>query len=254
MPSAKRLLDRAKAGVNGLARRAGYQVTGLYPPDLDGATLELVRAVEPFTMSTPERIVSLCDAVEYVVANDIPGDVVECGVWKGGSMMAVALKLLQLGRIDRDLYLFDTFAGMSEPTEADVTLHGTPALARWRHSDRGAVNLWDYVPADEVRAALAGTGYPPERIKLIEGRVEDTLPAAAPERIALLRLDTDWYESTRHELETLYPRLASRGVLILDDYGHWQGARRATDEYLGADADPVLLVRVDYTGRVAVKP
>ncbi len=104
----------------------------------------------------------------------------------------------------------------------------------------------------QVRRLLHATGYPPERIHLVRGPVEETLPAAAPDGLALLRLDTDWYESTRHELEHLYPRLATGGVLIVDDYGHWEGARKAADEHLAAHP-ALLLSRSDYTGRMAVK-
>jgi predicted O-methyltransferase YrrM len=109
------------------------------------------------------------------------------------------------------------------------------------------------VPAAEVRATLLSTRYPAERVHLVEGKVEDTLPAAAPEQIAVLRLDTDWYESTKHELEQLYPRLSPGGVLILDDYGHYEGARRAVEEYFAEHGGRPLLTRVDYTGRVGVK-
>ena len=105
---------------------------------------------------------------------------------------------------------------------------------------------------DEVAApTCAATGYPAERLHFVEGKVEDTIPEQAPERIALLRLDTDWYESTRHELEHLYPRLSPGGVLIIDDYGHWEGARQAVDEYFKGE---VYLHRIDYTGRLAIKP
>jgi hypothetical protein len=83
--------------------------------------------------------------------------------------------------------------------------------------------------------------------------VERTVPAAAPPALALLRLDTDWYESTRHELEHLYPRLSAGGVLIIDDYGHWKGSRRATDEFIAATPDFGLLSRIDGTGRLAIK-
>ena len=86
-----------------------------------------------------------------------------------------------------------------------------------------------------------------------QARVEDTLPAHAPPELALLRLDTDWYESTLHELEHLYPRLATGGVLIVDDYGHWDGARRAVEEHFDATGGPILLSRIDYTGRIGVK-
>ena len=112
----------------------------------------------------------------------------------------------------------------------------------------GAKNNWAYATLDDVRANMETTGYP--SIRYVVGKVENTIPAQMPERINLLRLDTDWYESTRHELEHLWPRLRPGGVLILDDCGWWDGARRAVDEY----EVPALLVRVGTEGaRVAVK-
>jgi O-methyltransferase len=105
-----------------------------------------------------------------------------------------------------------------------------------------------------VRQAVLSTGYDAARLHFVKGKVEDTLPAEAPPQICLLRLDTDWYESTRHELRHLYPRLARGGVLIIDDYGHWQGARQATDEYLAEQRIPLLLNRIDYGARIALKP
>jgi hypothetical protein len=98
-----------------------------------------------------------------------------------------------------------------------------------------------------------GTGYPPEKVHFVKGMVEDTIPEQSPDGIALLRLDTDWYQSTKLELLHLYPRLANQGVLIIDDYGHWQGARRAVDEFISELRDPILLHRIDYTGRIAIK-
>jgi hypothetical protein len=186
----------------------------------------------------------------------VSGAIVECGVWKGGSMMAAALTLLRLDAADRDLFLLDTFAGMPPPTEEDVSsaYDGYNPMRHWRRRQRSPdLNTWHYVPAEEVRAAVLSTGYPADRVQLVEGRVEDTLPERAPAEIALLRLDTDWYASTKHEMEHLYPRLAPGGVLILDDYGHYEGARRAVDEYFEAHGGRPLLTRVDYTGRVGVK-
>jgi hypothetical protein len=100
---------------------------------------------------------------------------------------------------------------------------------------------------------MAETGYPPERIHYHAGKVEDTIPAGAPAEIALLRLDTDWYESTRHELEHLYDRVPAGGVIIADDYATWQGARKAVDEFLERTGARLLLVPIA-AGRIAVKP
>ena len=169
--------------------------------------------------------------------------------------MLAAIKTLQLiGGSERCFHLFDTFEGMTPPTERDVEFDGKTAQELLQSSDRNdSSSVWCYAPLEGVRAVLSSTGYNPDRLVFVKGRVEDTLPAHAPERIALLRLDTDWYESTRHELEHLYPRLVQGGVLIIDDYGHWQGARRAVDEYIGENRLPLLLNRIDYSGRCAVK-
>ena len=218
------------------------------PPDFDRPTVDLVRRVQPYTMTSPERIGALKNAVEYIVKNDIPGDIVECGVWKGGSMMAVALTLQALGA-QRHLHLFDTFEGMTAPTAVDRDIKGelaaTTMVARQ--------GVWSRSPIDEVRDAMRSTGYDERLISYIKGPVEDTLPGQAPPSIALLRLDTDWYESTKHELRHLFPRLNVGGVLIIDDYGHWEGARKAVDEYVGEHAQRLLLNRIDYTGRSCVR-
>jgi O-methyltransferase len=233
--------------------RAGYRIQPRYPADFDGPLIETIERVAPYTQTTPEGIAATCHATEYVVDNGIVGACVECGVWKGGSMMAIALTLLRLGETARDLYLFDTFAGMPEPGEADVTLTGASATGEWRRNRRGDVNDWNYVSLDDVRDTLLATGYPGERIHFVKGRVEETLPAEAPAEISLLRLDTDWYESTRQELANLFPRLSRGGVLIVDDYGFWQGARKATDEYFASQQIPIMLSRVDVGARIAVK-
>jgi len=206
----------------------------------------------PFTMTSPERMYALWSAVHYVSAARLPGDVVECGVWKGGSSMLAALALLAAGDLERTLWLYDTFTGMTEPSDRDVDHSGRDARVRFaRAAQEGG---WFVAAVDEVRSALAITAYPAERLRFVAGKVEETIPQQVPERIALLRLDTDWYESTRHELEHLWPRLVPGGVLLVDDYGHWQGARRAVDEYFARQATPLLLQRIDYTGRIAVKP
>ena len=169
----------------------------------------MYQRVKSYTLTGPERVYALAQAVRYVAENKIPGAIVECGVWKGGSMMAVALTLLGLGRQDRDLHLFDTFEGMPEPTDLDISHDGTAAAADFEKTKISEDSSeWCRAPIDLVQQAVRSTGYDPSRIHLVKGKVEDTIPDAAPERIALLRLDTDWYGSTRHELEHLFPRLS----------------------------------------------
>ncbi len=239
-----------------LVQRLGYDVVRYreLPDDLDPDIKMTVSAVERYTMTSAMRVAALCEAVRYVSANRIPGAIVECGVWKGGSMMAVARTLIESGDGSRKLFLFDTFDGMTEPTAKDVAADGEPAAELMSRSDRAdPASVWCLAPIEGVRQALLGTGYDESNIMFVKGRVEETIPQHAPEQIALLRLDTDWYESTRHELEHLFPRLAPGGVLIIDDYGHWKGARQAVDEYLASQSVPILLQRIDYSGRIAVK-
>jgi hypothetical protein len=229
--------------------------------DLDGvapADRRIIEAALPHSMTSVARLHSVVDAVRYCVARDLPGDFAECGVWRGGSVLAMVLTLQELGAV-RDVHLFDTFEGMTEPTEHDRSDHDPPAVETWAQAQRDRVRPWagyfgdDVFGEGSVRRTLLATGYPAERLHVVKGPVEATLPEHAPAGLALLRLDTDWYESTRHELVHLYPRLVTGGVLIIDDYGHWQGARRAVDEYFASEAPPLLLNRTDYTGRLAIK-
>ena len=217
--------------------------------DFDDEFRRLFARVRPFTMTTPERLFGLREAIEYVVREEIPGDAVECGVWRGGSSMAIALRLLALGDEQRELWMFDTFDGMPAPSADD----GAYVRERFdQYQARG--DKWDFAPLDDVARNLRSTGFPVQRLHLVQGKVEDTVPAHGPETIALLRLDTDWYESTKHELECFWDRLSPGGVLIIDDYGHWEGARKAVDEFFERRGSRPLFSRLDYTGRLVVKP
>ena len=210
-------------------------------------------------MTSVPRLQACIDAVRYAVAREIPGPFAECGVWRGGSVLAMILTLQELGVDDRDLYLYDTFEGMTAPTERDVSPRDGAALDDWTQATRQGDRPWAEVfganvfDENSVRETLLASGYPADRIHLVRGPVEQTIPGQAPDGLAILRLDTDWYESTRHELVHLYPRLADGGVLMIDDYGHWEGCARAVDEYFAAHGPAPLLSRIDYTGRIAVK-
>jgi O-methyltransferase len=210
------------------------------------------------SMTSLERLQTLVDSVRYVVDKDLPGALMECGVWLGGSVLTMVLTLQDMGVTDRDVYLFDTFEGMTEPTEHDGSRFHEHALDTWKAAQETGETAWPYWFGEQtfteqrVRELVLGTGYPEERVHFVRGRVEETIPDHAPQELALLRLDTDWYESTQHELLHLYPRLAREGVLIIDDYGHWDGARRAVDEYF-TEHGPVMLTRIDYSGRLVIK-
>lgn len=221
------------------------------PPDFRSDETEIIRAVRAWTKTSPERIYALIHAVRYVSMRALSGAIVECGVWRGGSMAAVAKTLVQMRDLTRDLYLFDTFDGMTEPTVEDVDYSGKQA-SRILDEDIG-FRCAD-APMEQVKQLMYDTGYPRERIHFVQGKVEETIPVNSPAAISLLRLDTDWYASTKHELIHLFPRLAPTGVIVIDDYGHWEGARRACDEYFAQNRIPILLNRIDYTGRIGLKP
>lgn len=219
--------------------------------DMDAADRDRIELVRPYTMTSMDKLTSLTLAVRYIVQSGIDGDFMECGVWKGGSVHLMARVLGDAGVTDRDIYLFDTFAGMTEPTARDVDSAGVSAKERMQKSSKKA-KIWAISPREEVEAGLQTLDYPQQRFRLVEGRVEDTIPGQAPERIALLRLDTDWYESTRHELEHLWQRVTPGGVVIIDDYGSFKGSREATDEFFQRLDPPPFLQRAG-NARVVVK-
>ena len=240
--------DRVLADVTGTrpARRRGL------PRHYDAEARATIRVVRERTMTSQDKLFALIVATRHVADHGIPGAIVECGVWRGGSMQAVARTLLERGAVERDLHLFDTFAGMPPPQDVDRRHDGRSAAELLAERDRSR-HIWAIADLDDVRAGMAETGYPAARVHLHPGLVEETIPAAAPAEIALLRLDTDWYASTLHELEHLYDRVPSGGVVVLDDYGYWEGARRAVDEFVGRRGDRLLLVPMA-SGRIAVKP
>jgi O-methyltransferase len=253
------VLHRVAVRVRAALRARGFDVVrhSSEPASfIDPPAVQTIARARPFTMTADESLFSLIGSVRHIVRHDVPGAIVECGVWRGGSMMAAALTLQQLDAADRPLYLYDTFTGMTEPGAADVMLHSeidaAQLLAETEVGD--GANVWCVSPLSEVQAAIASTGYPDELCRFVPGPVEETLPSQLPDRpIALLRLDTDWYESTRHELEHLVPLMSPGAVLIIDDYWHWGGCRKAVDEYLERTGLPILLTRVDITA-VGVMP
>ena len=208
----------------------------------DEDTRAVILKVHNHTMISFNKLSSFIEAVRYVNRWQIPGAIVECGVWRGGAIMAAALTLKQLGVTDRTFYLYDTFCGMPKPSEFDNRLgsYANPQ-EKFRLLQTGPDSSdWCRASLDEVRQNLATTQYNFNRFKFVEGMVEETIPGTLPDEIAILRLDTDWYESTKHEMIHLFPRLVSKGVLIVDDYHTWSGSRKAVDEYLAAANVPIF--------------
>ena len=239
-----------------IRKKNSFKIHPEFPSDFSENDIKIIKKIKPFTLTSNERIYSLIQATKYVADNNLPGDIVECGVWKGGSMMLAAKTLMESDNTDYELYLFDTFEGTTKPTEVDKDYLGNSMLKTWENEFEGKEKLppsADYVPLEQVQKNLFSIGYPKEKIHFIKGKVEDTIPKNSPEKIAILRLDTDWYESTKHELENLFPILSSGGILIIDDYGHFEGSKKAVDEYFAKNKIKYFLNRIDYTGRLIIK-
>lgn len=255
-------MKRYEQVIDRTARRFGLQVSRVssahdrLPGDATKADAAVIRALRPFSMTSAERLWTLLDAVRYITTEQIPGDIVECGVWRGGSMMAAAGELLRQGDTGRRLWLYDTYAGMTAPTAEDVEAGtGVTAAQMLATTEVGdGNNVWCIAGRADVEANMRSTGYPIEQMEFVEGDVAQTLTSSVPESVALLRLDTDWYESTKVGLEVLYPLLSVGGVCILDDYGHWEGARKAVDDYFTDHGPRPFMHPIDYSGRVFIKP
>jgi len=252
----KRVVQRGLSKFDIEIHRKGYRCQSVNDPvELTQMDQKICESVLPYTMTGRSRIFALISSVRYVVNNRIPGDFIECGVWRGGSAMAIALVLNDLGVNDRRIWLYDTFEGMTSPTEEDYEvgtgLSAAHILSATEIAD--GRNVWCYANLKDVRANLKSTGYPENQLVFVQGDVAATLSNKGPDAISLLRLDTDWYESTKVEMEVLYPKLSTKGVCIIDDYGHWSGARQAIDEYFDNHGPKPLMNPIDYTGRLIIK-
>lgn len=233
----------------------GHKFTGLQGliPELGPQDRELLAAARGLSMTSPIARWEFIQAIRYVEANGIPGDIVECGVWRGGHLVIAGLLRQRLG-FDRQIWAFDTFAGMTAPSEADFKpAEDLDVAKKFSSLSRDDRNEWCLASEEEVLGNFqARVGN--RELRTVKGPVEETLarPENVPERIAILRLDTDFYESTKAELNVLYPRLSPGGVLIIDDYGEWAGARKAVDEYFAGQ--PVWLHYVTQSVRLMIKP
>jgi hypothetical protein len=218
---------------------------GIYKKIIDMEIEEFISIVKPYTMTSVERIRSLFQSLEYIRKNNIQGDIVECGVWKGGNILG-CLEYMKHYDINKTVWLYDTFSGMTQTTNFDIDLNGVSGK-QWESKCDCTLQ--------EVKDIIDEKKYPNNKIKFIVGDITETLKQNGniPKTISLLRLDTDWYESTKIEMETLYPNLTNDGVLIIDDYGHWVGAKKAVDEYFTLINKKPIFEVIDYTGIKIIK-
>lgn len=198
-----------------------------------------VEIAKKYSKASLKRLQTMSDALQKIDADNIEGDVVECGVWQGGHII-----LARLVSPLRQCWLYDTFEGMTEPGPHDMKVSGHKPPP-----GKALSKKWTMASLEDVINNFKATGtYDVNKLRFVVGDVLESLTyeEQLPSKIALLRLDTDWYESTKKEMKVLWPRLVSGGILIVDDYGHWMGAKKAVDEYLCA-ADRQRLKTIDYT-------
>ena len=225
--------------------------------ELDESDARVIESVykRGFTMTEVSSLVNTLKSCKYAVENDIPGDFVECGVWRGGHGI-VAKKVFERMNSEKKVWMFDTFEGMTKPTEIDVDPRNkNAALPEYIARSKTSHTEWCYSSLEEVQRNFISFDIDPDEITFIKGDVCETLSDCSnlPKSICVLRLDTDWYKSTKIELEVLYPLLCDKGVLIVDDYGAWEGARKAVDEYFEKSKYKPLFNVVNMSARSAIK-
>lgn len=244
-----------KLGYN-ISKTNAKQYNNLLPQDLDEDFVSIFQS-NPNIGHFTEKLYTTYKATEYIVKNNIRGDLVECGVLEGRQIVIMALTLVKLGETSRKIYLYDTFEGMTEPGIYDFkkarNISSKDNHNKWLKLKRDNFNLYCYSPIDQVKKNVYSSGYPEENFIFVKGDIKKTAPNNFHEKIAFLRLDTDWYELTKHELECFYELLVKKGVLVIDDYGSWYGSRKAVDDYFSEkDLNP-LLIRTQRSERLILK-
>lgn len=221
---------------------------------MDEEFLEIYDICKEYTFTSIHKMYATYLATKYCGVNGIEGDFVECGVWKGGSSMLIALTLNKINKKDKKIYLYDTFEGMTKPDNSvDIRKELKNAEEKWNKYKKKNYNKWCYISIEEVKKNMFKTKYPKNKIVFVKGDVKKTFNEVVPEKISLLRLDTDFYESTKKELEILFPRLSIGGILLIDDYDVWKGARKAVDEYFNKNKITPLLSLTGNSGRLMMK-
>jgi O-methyltransferase len=233
------------------------------PPDgFDGA----YQLVQDHTMVAREGLSCLYNQVVFCERNALPGDYVECGVWKGGSVGIMALANLKHGKSRRQIHLFDAFDDICEP---DAAVDGERAVREVREWSKSAQTQGRLVPVRGIYDRFGGhgtlegnrrllekvVGYPAERLHFYQGWFQETLPLHSPKitNIAVLRVDADWYASTSVCLDHLYNKVVPGGFVIIDDYGAYDGCRKAVDEFISKLGKPVYLNEVNSEIRYLIK-
>lgn len=201
--------------------------------------LEILERCKEFTLTSHERQLQTLSSIVHIIKNNIKGDIVEIGVWRGGTIMIMLYKLMQLGVTDRDIHLYDTFTGMTESSDLD------------KHNGQYAKDMW-WVKCDagfeDVLTNITSVGYPMDKIHFHVGDIRQVKLEDVPKTIGLLRLDNDWYELYKFELPIFVPRVPVNGIVTIDDYKWWDGCRTAVDEYIASSCPGKEIHVIDEAG------
>ena len=247
-----------------IAKKFGYKLVqkenenlNFQFPEYTDDELRLIEISKKNTMTSYQKLNFLLRSIEHVYNNKIDGDFVECGVWKGGNIILFKNMINKLNMQNKKIYAFDTFEGMTKPLDIDVDLRFKQEKAAdvmdRSPKDYNIHNIHSYYPIEKVKKNIIESCKDLENIKFIKGDVLKTLLISdnIPEKISILRLDTDWYESTKIELEILFPKLVNNGILIIDDYGDYKGCKKAVDEYFRYKKFNIF--KIDAGGRMLIK-
>ena len=222
--------------------------------EIEDEELKIIKSITNYSMSTPANHWAIIQSIKHLKKNNIQGDLVECGVWRGGNLILFK-KILEKIKMEKKIYSYDTFEGMPYPGENDFDLKDIKADIIFNKYKKKEMK-WCYSSLDEVKNNIKKNNINlDDDFIFVKGKVEDTLKVEKnlPQKIALLRLDTDFYESTKIELEILFPKLERGGILIVDDYGHWKGSKKAVDEYFDLKNNFKWFHRIDYASRLYIK-
>ena len=234
-------------------RNSWYKKNENYLAEIEEDDLNFIKEIDKFSMCKPPEHWAIVQSINHIKNNNIDGDLVECGVWEGGNIILFGYLLRKLN-LDKKIYAYDTYSGMVEPSIHDATFKDSN-LKNSKNIYKSK-DGWAKCDLKKVKTNISKfiDNHDKDYI-FIEGDVRETLDDQnnLPDKISLLRLDTDFYESTSKELEVLFPRLQKNGVLIIDDYGHWKGQKKAVDEYFNLKEDFYWLHRIDYKSRLLIK-
>ena len=220
--------------------------------------LKSLEIASKYSMTGFERMFFLIKAIKQIEIDNVEGDFVECGVWRGGNLILFQRMIEKLNFKNRKIFAYDTYSGMSPPTQSDLNINNEKAEDIINSLEKKGVDpenniIFAKCDLENVKKNFQINTGKNDNLICIKGKVEDTLKIKnnLPKKISLLRLDTDWYESTKIELEVLFPLLSKNGIMIIDDYGYWKGSKKAVDEYF-KDKN-INLFKIDFTSRYLFK-